>query len=187
MTKQTKDKGMRIDHQQGLADYLAMGPERSLRKLRRRYCKTMARPPALVTIEKWSSRYEWVRKAQEHDARVGSRLVEKAEEVAVKDGWDRIQALSDVARAALEKATVALERDDLNASTPAEVRALCEAAVSALRQAELLQGGATARIAMVDTPVDMAPDWIRERLGVARGDEGTGTAGSNSDDEGAVH
>ena len=77
MSKQTKAKARRIDHQQGLADYLAMGPERSLRKIRRWYCDNTARPPALVTIEKWSSRHGWVRKARDHDARVGSKLAQK--------------------------------------------------------------------------------------------------------------
>lgn len=101
------------------------------------------------------SRHDWVRKAQDHDTRVGSRLAEKGEEAAVEDGWDpRIQALSDVARAALEKATEALEREELEAAgTPAEVRALCESTVTALRQAELLKGEATARIAMENMPL----------------------------------
>ena len=40
---------------------------------------------------------------------------------------------------------------------------------------------------MLDAPVDIAPDWIRERLGVARGDEDADTATSRSDDEAAVH
>ncbi|MCZ6523789.1 MAG: hypothetical protein O7A68_07990 [Alphaproteobacteria bacterium] len=76
----------------------------------------------------------------------------------------------------------------MEAGTPAEVRALCESTVTAPRQVELLKGEATARIAMENMPaVDMAPDWIRERLGVAPGDEGTGTVGSSSDDEAAFH
>ncbi len=74
---------------------------------------------------------------------MGSRRAEKGEEAKVEDGWDpHIQALSDVARAALEKATEALEREDLEASTPAEVRALCESAAGSSDLEACLRAGA---------------------------------------------
>ena len=68
MAEKTKRPG-RVKHRQGLADYLALGPDRSLEKLFWRYAENMLNPPALVTLKLWSAKHSWQLKATAHDER----------------------------------------------------------------------------------------------------------------------
>lgn len=182
---ETKKTG-RIRHHQGLADYLAMGPDRSLQKLRELYETTMVKAPALVTIELWSRKHEWVRQAGEYDAKVAAEVRERTEEAAVEEGFDRTKALSEVAKLALAKATAALNTDDFVANTPAEIRALIDSSVNAIRQVELLEGRATSRIDNINVK-DQAPDWMLDRLSHAGPATDPDTSLAEHDEDAAVH
>ena len=143
-SKPTKRAG-RVRHGEGIAHYLTMGADRSLRKLRAHYCETMAHPPALVTIEKWSARFDWAARAKEHDERVAIRLGKKAEDTAVEQTWDKAKTLTDLAQKALAKAIAGLDGGKITADDAYQAQALLNAAVTALKHVELVSGRATER------------------------------------------
>lgn len=177
----------RVKHHQGLADYLALGPDRSLQKLWELYKTTMVQAPALVTIELWSRKHEWVRQASEYDAKVAAEVLDRTEEAAVEEGFDRTKALLEVAELALTKATAALNTDTLTADTPAEVKALIDSSVNAIRQIELLEGRATSRVDHLKSVPDDAPDWLRDRLSQAGPATDPDTALAEHDEGSTVH
>lgn len=90
----------RITEPEARAAFLAMGPERSLPALYRQYIEAMpsgSKPPALITIKGWSSKYGWQALAAEHDQRITQRVIAKIEtkqadqtaDAAVELGLDR--------------------------------------------------------------------------------------------------
>ena len=128
---------------QALADYLAMGAERSISKLFRRYSESnLAKPPAEITLKWWSRRDHWVEEAKEFDERVGRRLRARAETAAVRQSFNRVAALNAVAQRCLE---VAAHSNIENATSAADIRALVTAAVDAIKLAEVLTGGVSDR------------------------------------------
>ena len=135
----------RVKHEQGLADYLKMGPDRSLKKLWTRYCDTMVAPPALVTIESWSQRFAWVAKAQAFDERLAARLQEKVADASLEETWDRVKDLTALAKRLVDKAFEGLEGDTLKATTPYDVAALTNTAMGVIKAAELLAGSRALR------------------------------------------
>jgi hypothetical protein len=128
---------------EALADYLAMGAERSINKLFRRYSDSnLAKPPAEITLKWWSRRDHWVEQAREFDERVGRRLRARAETAAVKQSFNRIAALNAVAQRCLE---VAAHSNIESATSAADIRALVTAAVDAIKLVEVLTGGVSDR------------------------------------------
>jgi hypothetical protein len=128
---------------EALADYLAMGAERSISKLFRRYSESnLAKPPAEITLKWWSRRDHWVEQAREFDERVGRRLRARAETAAVKQSFNRVAALNAVAQRCLE---VAANSNVENATSATDIRALVAAAVDAIKLAEVLTGGVSDR------------------------------------------
>jgi hypothetical protein len=129
---------------EALADYLAMGAERSISKLFRRYSESnLAKPPAEITLKWWSRRDHWVEQAREFDERVGRRLRARAETAAVRQSFNRVAALNTVAQRCLE---VAAYSEIENATSAADIRALVTAAVDAIKLTEVLTGGVSDRI-----------------------------------------
>ena len=153
----------RVKHDRGLADYLKMGPDRSLKRLWTRYCETMATPPALVTIESWSQRFAWVAKAKAFDERLAARLQEKAADTVLEETWDQVSALKDLARKALDKAIAGFDRGEIMADSAYEIQALLNSTVTALKHVELISGRPTGRFGS-ESIRDLAPDWIKEAL-----------------------
>ena len=161
MAEKTKQPG-RVKHHQGLADYLALGPDRSLDKLYRQYTKNMPKPPALVTLKSWSVKHSWQAKAVGYDARVAAQIAETAEAVAVEQGVDHVKALTDVADKALRKVIDGLDGDAITATDAYQTAALLNSALGAIKGVQLLTGGPTERFGY--TPKDHAPEWMLDRL-----------------------
>lgn len=132
-----------ITHYQALAEYLAMGADRSLAGLYRRYKAEIPNgAPAEITLKKWSQRYGWAAAARRHDENVGRRLLEHVEDEAAKRGFDRVQALMDAAQACLEDAAAIRLKGEGSAT---DKRALLSAAIDCIKMIELLTGGVTDR------------------------------------------
>ncbi len=159
--EKTKQPG-RVKHDRGLADYLALGPDRSLEKLCRQYAETMLRPPALVTLKLWSAKHSWQAKAAQHDARVAQQIAKRAEEASVERGLDHVQALTAVADKALRKVIAGLDAEEIEAGDAYQMAALVNSALGAIKGVQLLTGGPTERIGY--TVKDSAPEWMAERL-----------------------
>ena len=160
--KTTKQPG-RVKHDRGLADFFALGPDRSLGKLFERYTKIMLKPPALITLKTWSVRYSWQAAAAQHDARVASKVAEKAEAAAVEQGFDHVQALHSVADKALRKVIDGLDAESIKADDAYQMAALVNSALGAIKGVQLLTGQATNRIDTFASK-DHAPQWILDRL-----------------------
>ena len=153
----------RIKHQRALADYLALGPDRSLEKLHRWYTENAPKPPCNRSLKGWSTKYDWKAKAAAHDAKVAEKLAGMAEEAAIEDGWDRVSTLTEFAKLSLDKAMEALREGSLKAETAYELQALLNGAVTALKHVELITGGPTSRIATLMSK-EFAPAWMQEEL-----------------------
>src|SRR5215831_15218236 len=98
--------GPSITPQRGLADYLALGGERSLRRLVQHYNEIgMKNPPSFATVALWSSRFGWDRKAPEHDDFVGAALLSRLRDEAVRREFGRVAALMKVVKRCLDSAT----------------------------------------------------------------------------------
>ncbi len=162
MAEKIKRPG-RVKHGEALAHYLAMGADRSLKKLRAQYCDKMVHPPALVTVEKWSARFDWVAQAKDHDERVAAQLGERAEEAAVEEGWDTVTALTDLARKALDTAIAGFDDGKLTADDAYQIQALLNSTVTALKHIELISGRATGRLDTIDAKAH-APEWLQNML-----------------------
>ena len=175
MAEKTKQPG-RVKHRQGLADYLALGADRSLERLCRQYAKNMLKPPALVTLKLWSAKHSWQAAAVAYDARVATQVAEKAEDAAVEQGVDHVKALTDVADRALQKVIDGLDGESITASDAYQMAALVNSALGAIKGVQLLTGGPTERIGY--TVKDEAPEWMQERL-VVPSPPPTATATSN--------
>ena len=183
MADQKNKRTGRIRHGEALAHYLAMGANRSLKKLWEHYRQTMVHPPALVTIEKWSARFDWAATAKEHDERVAAQLGERVEEAAVEEGWDKITTLTDLAQKALNKAISGLDGDTVKSDDAYQIQALLNSAVTALKYVELLSGRATSRTETFPAK-QFAPQWMAERLaGVADKPTGPTLAAQPADGE----
>ena len=164
MTEKTKQPG-RVKHDQGLADYLALGADRSLEKLCHWYNKIMLKPPALITLKSWSVKHAWQVKAAAHDARVARQITEKAEDAAVEQGVDHVKALTEVADKALQKVIAGLKAENIKADSAYEMASLVNSALGAIKGVQLLTGKATERFE--DAVKDSAPEWMQERLKTA--------------------
>jgi hypothetical protein len=136
--------GPSITPQQALVDYLALGGERSLRRLVQHYDEIgMRNSPSFATVALWSSRFGWDRKAREHDDFVGAALLSRLRDEAVRREFDRVAALMKVAQRCLEvAATVDI---DESSATVADIKALTTTAIDAIKMVEVLTGGVSDR------------------------------------------
>ena len=162
MAKTTKQPG-RIKHDRGLADYLALGPDRSLEKLHQQFTEYAPEAPCLRSLKGWSTRYGWQAKAAQHDARVASQVAEKSEEAAVEQGVDHVKALHDVADKALRKVIDGLDAESIKADDAYQMAALVNSALGAIRGVQLLTGKATERFGEEAVQNHM-PEWMQELL-----------------------
>jgi hypothetical protein len=130
--------GPSITPQQALIDYLALGGERSLRRLVQHYNEIrMKNPPSFATVALWSSRFGWERKAREHDEFVGAALLSRLRDEAVRCEFDRVASLLKVASVA---STSPLRSRSTGASV-ADIKALTTTAIDAINLAEVLSSG----------------------------------------------
>ncbi len=79
----------RICADEAFAAYMALGPSRTLPRLRERYCRDAGViPPALSTMKRWSTKDEWTARAREHDFAVqgeaSKRTIERQAEQRVE-------------------------------------------------------------------------------------------------------
>ncbi len=84
---------MRIDRERARADYVAMGPGRSLKKLAQRYAEARLENGTFNNLRYWSAKDGWVRAAQEHDAQVAGEVSRKSIEADAQKRWDAMQAM----------------------------------------------------------------------------------------------
>jgi hypothetical protein len=153
--------GPSITPQQALVDYLALGGERSLRRLVQRYDEIgMKNPPSFATVGLWSSRFGWDRKAHEHDEFVGAALLSRLRDEVVQREFDRVAALMKVAQRCLEVAA-AIEIDERSA-TAADIKALTTTAIDAIKMVEVLTGGVSERTASATGIADEARQLLRQ-------------------------
>ncbi len=153
----------RIKHQRALADYLALGPGRSIEKLHRRYIENAPKPPCLRSLKGWSTRYGWKAKAVEYDERVATQVAERAETAAVEQGFDHVKALTKVADKALRKVIAGLDAEEIEAGDAYQMAALVNSALGAIKGVQLLTGGATERFG-AEAVKDHAPEWMQDKL-----------------------
>ena len=83
---------------EAFAVYASMRGPRSLTKLRQQLADEGLDPPSVAWFKKWSSRDEWVSRAQEHDQQVAAR----ASEISVEsEAQDRVCAATKFDQAAI--------------------------------------------------------------------------------------
>jgi hypothetical protein len=153
--------GPSITPQRALADYVALGGERSLRRLVQHYKEIgMKNPPSFATVALWSSRFGWDRKAREHDEFVGAALLLRLRDEAVQREFDRVSALVRVAQHCLEVAAV-IDIDESSA-TAADIKALTTCAIDAIKMVEVLTGGVSERTATTTGIADEARQLLRQ-------------------------
>lgn len=130
----------RITEHEARAAYLAMGPDRSLAKLRR----GLGGPgvaPSLTTFETWSKKFGWRALAQAHDERVSAKAMAKIETAQVADRVSMVQALEDFSATALLKARELIA----GAKTIGHIEVLVDRAIDALKQQAVMTGGVSDR------------------------------------------
>lgn len=145
----TKQSGPRkISHQEGLALYLAMGPDRSLRKLRKALDEDPdVRTPCLNSISDWSKKYAWPVKAAQYDQELADKVVEKAAESAVEKRIRLADALMENALALNAMLGVRLVsvgdggKDEVQISSGADLKAATDAIERMVRLHDSLVGG----------------------------------------------
>ncbi len=101
----------RIHADEALARFVALGPSRTLPRLREWYCREAGViPPALSTLKRWSRADEWQDRAKEHDAQVAGRTSEKAIEREAGDRASVFDGIQDVVHELLAKLRNKLDR-----------------------------------------------------------------------------
>ncbi len=88
--------GTRITRDRALADYLAMGRERSLKKLAQRYTEARTENGTVGNLRYWSRTHGWVERAREHDAQVAGEVSRKAIEDEAQERWDEVKAMREL-------------------------------------------------------------------------------------------
>jgi hypothetical protein len=145
VTRPVRGRGpLSVTAQQAKVDYLALGSERSLRRLTRYYDESDTEfPPSLQTLAAWSRRDGWQSAAADHDEFVGAALLTRLRESAVQQAFDRVAALTNAAQHCLDTAAEA----DLKtaALTASDIKALVSTAIDALKMVEVLTGGVSDR------------------------------------------
>ena len=94
---------------QALSAYVSMDGPRSLPKLREQLMGEGLKVPSLGWFKKWSSRDEWVCRAQEHDRLVAARASEMSVEAEASERVSTATKFGQVASAALDIVIAGLE------------------------------------------------------------------------------
>jgi hypothetical protein len=140
-----------------LADYLAMGRDRSLRKLAQRYTEARTEHGTLGNLRYWSRTHGWADRAREHDAQVAGEVSTMAIEAQAEETWDAAKALMVSGRRVTETLDESLV--NVRAQDPAGLKALAEVAAMLLKLAgDLERGQATG--ADAQQAVDEAEDRL---------------------------
>ena len=161
--KQKPEKSQRIKHRQGLNNFLALGPDRSLDKLHDWYIKNVSKPPGRSIIGIWSTKHGWQTRAAEHDSRVAGGVSQKVEEAAIEENWDCVGELTELAQRSVKKALDALKDDTMKVKDPYGIAALTNIVLGCVKAIELLEGRATDRLDNL-FPKDCVPEWVAEKL-----------------------
>ncbi len=162
MAEKTKQPG-RVKHERGLTDFLALGPDRSLDKLHDWYTKNVSKPPGRSIIGIWSTKHAWRIKAAAYDERVAGGVSQRVEEAAIKETWDCVGQLTELAKGSLKKALDALKDDTMKAKDPYGIAALTNIVLGCVKAVELLEGRATSRLGFEDVK-NYAPEWMADKL-----------------------
>lgn len=121
------------------AAYLALGPGRSIAKLRGVLGEKLGRPPGKSTLELWSSKHGWTKLAAAHDEKVTAAATAQIAAQQGKKAADLVTHLISAAHEGLTRA-VAI------AGQEAKFKDLVDGSVTALKAAEVLAGGVSDRI-----------------------------------------
>ena len=127
------------------AVYIRMEGRRSIRGLHQRFVKEGKKPPSLRTMQKWSMKHEWTRRAKEHDETVASGVAAEIAEDATAQGITRARQCDTLASNSLAMAIDGLAKIDAAALKATDIRALAEVSERAAKMFELLEGRATER------------------------------------------
>ena len=133
---------MRIDRERARADYVAMGPGRSLKKLVQRYAEARLENGTFNNLRYWSAKDGWVRAAQEHDAQVAGEVSRKAIEAQAEATWNAAAELMDGARVASDRLKACLPSLEVADASAAKAMADVVATLAKLAT-ELERGQAT--------------------------------------------
>ncbi len=134
--------GTRITRDRALADYLAMGRERSLKKLAQRYAEARTKSGTLGNLRYWSRTHGWVERAREHDAQVAGEVSRKAIEAQAEATWNASEELMDGARVASDRLKTCLPNLEVADASAAKAMADVVATLAKLAT-ELERGQAT--------------------------------------------
>jgi hypothetical protein len=150
-------------HQAALAEYLALGADRSLAKLHRGYgTDGVENAPCLKTLANWSKRYRWQAAVTEHDEYVGAALLLRLRETAVQQQYDHVSELHNLAQLCLD---TALETaTNLRPMTASDLRILATIAIDAIKMVEVLTGGIKERREDYSKGIDPAAMAILEQM-----------------------
>ncbi len=150
-----------------LARYIAM-PERSLTGLAKELAILAQRegfdPPALRSLQRWSSDDRWQDRARRHDLEVQERLQEAVTGEAVAEA---LNAAAELRAFAMDGLAVLKERlKDVNIETAEGLKTLTGIVIDALAAARIEEGGVSDRREDVKTEADMRAygDELRERF-----------------------
>ena len=132
----------RITADRALADYVAMGPQRSLKKLAQHYTEARTENGTVGNLRYWSRTRGWVRAAQEHDAQVAGEVSRKAIEAQAEATWDEAAELMDTARVASDRLKACLPSLEVADASAAKAMADVVATLAKLAT-ELERGQAT--------------------------------------------
>lgn len=142
-----------------LPAYLALGPERSLRKLRQVLLKDEpTRTPADRTIKGWSADRNWQAAAAAHDLKVKEAVVQKVAAVQIRDGTNRLLRIHGFVDAAFARATELV-------GGQTDLSKIVLMAIEAEKQAQVMVGGVSNRTETISGADSVtAADILRRRL-----------------------
>ena len=148
----------RITADRAKADYLAMGPQRSVAKLVK-LLGERGEDASGKTLEMWCAKYGWVRAAEEHDAQVAGEVSRRAIEAQAEQTWDAVQELTECVELAVGRIKRALP--GLPVESVADAKGLADVMLALLKAAGELQRGETTA-----TQAQAAVDEAAEGLNV---------------------
>ena len=137
---------MRIDRERARADYIALGPKRSVRKLAQRYAKAMPEiGGSLGNLKLWCKHDEWVVRAEEHDAQVAGEVSRKAIETQAEATWDAAKELMNIAEVGAKRLKACLAVCEAKDGPAAKT--LAEVVIALIKHSSEMTGGQTAAAA----------------------------------------
>lgn len=121
-------------------DYCALGPSRSLPKLRAFYLEQGFKPPHLTTLKKWCKADNWVERAREQDRQAQAAAAARQTEERAEEIWQASEALRKAARKGLEAFERALDDIVKNGAKEGDLKVLGEIVPKFLQVARELEG-----------------------------------------------